>query len=455
MADNPPDERLVYLSCRRIFEGDKSKLRKLNLIKQMILDNKDSVQDVIEQHNIDSVCNTARRLLKKHVFQSECKAKMRFPGLFDVSPREIAKRVAWEVDAPISETKILKGASGSRYELRSKQAGTTVERTKKLDKKAGTAIQSTKKEDEKAITSVQKTKDVDFPPKKVGKKAGISYRPSTQGDTKKYLHALYPVYIHYKAQHQLLVTVQAIMEEALYAFGETNIPEVLIKHSWDCPESAELNEWPKVFRAKRDLLPVLSPELEPQLDRILEQVSQLRHNAVHRVRMTAKGIEKLIKNAELFLDIIRDTPRLERIGAIRCALQSSVEDLQRNKDILETRTQDQFRLISDRRAELDRLEEAAVASMVREDAEYLRGAGQCLNDVLTQTKSLKTFPRQDRNRPKLIQRLVVALRNCATMSRWSQIQESWSATASLPATRILRSYLYIGSGLPSIWRRNA
>ncbi len=90
MAKNPPDERLVYLALKNVFKGPDVQLRIAKKIRKLIqkhLDDGDAeVRALVDEHNIDNVCNTAKALLQDKIFASTLKAKIRFPEVFEVSP---------------------------------------------------------------------------------------------------------------------------------------------------------------------------------------------------------------------------------------------------------------------------------------------------------------------------------------------------------------------------------
>jgi len=50
-------------------------------------------------------------------------------------------------------------------------------------------------------------------------------------------------------------------------------------------------------------------------------------------------------------------------------MQLTIGELNRNKDLLESKLNSKFKKIADERAELDRLEQLAVEEMLREDRE--------------------------------------------------------------------------------------
>jgi hypothetical protein len=103
MVKIPPDERLVYLACQHIFRGPNAQLRKQTKIKNLIQQNQLTIGGIIQEHDIDSVCQVAKGLLEEQIFESTLKAKMRFPELFDVSPTQSADREASEAEAARDE----------------------------------------------------------------------------------------------------------------------------------------------------------------------------------------------------------------------------------------------------------------------------------------------------------------------------------------------------------------
>ena len=106
MAKNPPDERLVYLALKHVFKGNGTKpQRKPKKIRKQIEDhiNDTELRALIEEHNIDNVCDTAKNLLDQEIFASTLKAKIRFPEVFEVSPAQSAERDMFEAEAARSE----------------------------------------------------------------------------------------------------------------------------------------------------------------------------------------------------------------------------------------------------------------------------------------------------------------------------------------------------------------
>lgn len=113
MTKNPPDERLVYLALKNIFKGPDARLRRHGKIRELIQKTQHNldVRDLIHEHNLENVCNVAKALLEKQIFESTLKAKIRFPEVFEISPAQSAERSASEAEAAKSEADAVRTAA--------------------------------------------------------------------------------------------------------------------------------------------------------------------------------------------------------------------------------------------------------------------------------------------------------------------------------------------------------
>ncbi|KAL4805711.1 hypothetical protein BDV18DRAFT_160600 [Aspergillus unguis] len=331
MMQSDPDERLVYLACQHIFRGSNSLIRKRKTVKSLIQQNQPALSDILQQYNIDRTCNVVKRLLEDEVFHSTLRAKIRFPEMFDVSPAQSAEREASEVEAARDEENAVR-------EIWKRES-------------SGKAT---------AQSQTQPTR---------GENKGFD-APETNTGTNNPASSLYPVYIHYKSQHIITTSLQKLVEEACFAYAQRQFPQLLVKNGWDCPEAVELTEWTK-------LLPLYSGEFVTRTniqDELFSSLRELRHSAVHRLRKTAGSVERLAKNTQLFLEALNDYDRSERVSNLRRELNKAIDELKRNKDLLEGRYLSELKEIQARRAALDTWERDAKNVMVDSDL-------QCLNDI--------------------------------------------------------------------------
>lgn len=195
--------------------------------------------------------------------------------------------------------------------------------------------------------------------------------------------SLYPAYLPYPSQHRLFKKVQAILEDACYDFGRKTMGAVLDQRGWDSPECVELNVWCHAFRCNMHLFdPSRTELLGKPLPDFLGTTAQLRHTAVHRLRLSAKKVEELMVNAEGFATLLENDTCIHAVSRLRRETTLAFAELARNKDLLECRLTEQLKDIANRRAELDRLERQAIESMLKENKDYERLAGAALEDAM-------------------------------------------------------------------------
>lgn len=209
-----------------------------------------------------------------------------------------------------------------------------------------------------------------------------------------HIPSLFPMYLPFAAGHRILVKTQATLEAACFRFASQAIPEVLTRHGWDCPEATELNVILRQLLKHDSSLKRLkastssSPDPSQSLNSLCSSVIHLRHATVHRSRMTAKVLERLLTDAEDLAGRLDDGAATAALSRSRREVQRTVVEMENNKSMLETRLRGTLEEIAARRAELDRMEREAVASMVQADAEYQSFMGDWLEDILSQDVSL-------------------------------------------------------------------
>lgn len=196
--------------------------------------------------------------------------------------------------------------------------------------------------------------------------------------------SLYPVYLPLPAQHKLLVTVQQALERACYSFAVTSLPELIAEHEeWDCAEAVELNIWARILAARLNIFAQADvDEAGKPLDQLFDSIAQLRHTAVHRLRVSATRLDTFLTDAGSLATLLHDERCKQQVSRLRHDMYLVVEDIKRNKDLLESQLAAKMRQIAAQRMELDRLEHSVTTDMLREDHEYLQYAGTMLTQAI-------------------------------------------------------------------------
>jgi hypothetical protein len=99
--------RRVYLACRAIFTGTNAELRKQKKIRSLVDRHKSSLSHVIRDLGVNNVVEILKGMLEDRVFQSEVRAKVYFPELFQSSPARDVQRAVSEIDAARSTAEAL------------------------------------------------------------------------------------------------------------------------------------------------------------------------------------------------------------------------------------------------------------------------------------------------------------------------------------------------------------
>ncbi|KEY74669.1 hypothetical protein S7711_09896 [Stachybotrys chartarum IBT 7711] len=338
----PPDERVIYLAFKNVFKGQEAAIRNTKPIRKLIQKHQgqNAVADLVREHNIDVLCTATQVLLSQEIFSSTLKAKLRFPELFEPSPNQSAEKEASEAEAARHEADAIEQVVQSQHEIAEPPP-------------------------EKPPPSTLKEKDLGHP--STDASAGI---PS-----------LFPTYLPFPIQHKLLVHLQNLLERACYEFGVHAMSSTLRDRQWNCAESVELNRWTdEVF--KRKCILANAGHTGVSLDEVLRSVANIRHTAVHRLRVSAKAIQQFLLDAETLATLLRNHVYIENIGKLRRETQTIIEELEQNKHFLRSRLDETLQRIASQRAELELMEEMAIAKMKKEDDEYQTLAGRSLEEAI-------------------------------------------------------------------------
>jgi hypothetical protein len=107
MAYSSADGRRVFLAYRTVFTGPHAQIRKSKKVREVIEQHRGSFQPLVRDFGLDKVVDIVKALLDQRVFESELKAKIAFPELFQTSPARDVQRNESENDAARSAAEAL------------------------------------------------------------------------------------------------------------------------------------------------------------------------------------------------------------------------------------------------------------------------------------------------------------------------------------------------------------
>ncbi|ROV98779.1 hypothetical protein VMCG_06789 [Cytospora schulzeri] len=366
------DDRLVYTTFNDIFKGQDAYMRKRKSVQRLVEQHRKraGVAQLINKYGLGPLVDKVRCLLTEGIFESTLCAKKKFPELFEVSSAQSAERAASEAAAAAQQAQTLEEAAEEALEYDVGSCG--------------------------GDSGIDNESPVESPVSKPPKREVPAPTPARPENptTAIQVPSLFPMYLPFATGHRILVRTQLILETACFRFASETIPEVCAQRSWDCPEATELNVivW-QLLKQKASLHKLQAAATAtaaaggaaPQgLMMLANSMVRLRHATVHRGRLTAKVLEKLLVDAEALAARLNDKEATAALARTRRGVQENVVEMENNKSMLETSLRRTLDDIAAQRAELDRLEKAAVVDVLRADAEYQGFIGMHLEQSLEQ-----------------------------------------------------------------------
>lgn len=120
-------------------------------------------------------------------------------------------------------------------------------------------------------------------------------------------------------QHQVLTSAQNTLESACYRFAKNNYPSILTRNKWRCPEAGELTAWTKeLIRAfEADPEPATKVLYSPtKFPKLLRDLAELRHTAVHRLVVSGEKLLGLLENAFNAVKMLKDNKAINDIALL-------------------------------------------------------------------------------------------------------------------------------------------
>ncbi|CAN9145654.1 unnamed protein product [Alternaria alternata] len=329
-------EKLVYTSLREVFVGEDAQVRQPAAIREVIEKHRMKpgvINLLIKGYTVKRIGKIAKVLLEAGVFESDAKAKLRFlDGLENLStqnnqPTTSEPNIATSDAAPAQHIGVY-----SPDELLSIRA----------------QLETQNKEEKTKAESQKQSLDI--------------------------------VYLPLSHQHRVLVTVQYVLEKVCFAFAQKFLGGILQREGWDCAEAVELNRWPKVLLTyqKECHLNDLN-DLDKPLPTLLNSIVQLRHDAVHRARLSSSKLLQHLTDAVLLARLLQDDVCAESILTIRKKCQHAIEHLVRDKQVLDAKLAKIRFDFAVKRAELERQEADLLKATEKEHKELTASVSESLD----------------------------------------------------------------------------
>lgn len=185
-----------------------------------------------------------------------------------------------------------------------------------------------------------------------------------------------------RTHHLLLTKLQDILERACFRFAQKNMPGLLLSKQWDCSEAVELHTWTYVFGRRLNHFTQRQSKIDKPLPVLLESMTEIRHAAVHRRRLTVVKLEAIIADAESFAQMLDDPESLHSIAVLRPSTAWAIKEVERNKAVLGSKLEEKLREVAARQAEVDAFKEKSMLEITAEDEAFKSVLGSGVEEAL-------------------------------------------------------------------------
>jgi hypothetical protein len=244
---------------------------------------------------------------------------------------------------------------------------------------------------------------------------------------------------------KVFVYSQNLLELACYEYGKRTMPDTMRRKVRDRAEAVELNLWIEELKRSQHSFPG-SERVKPPFSELFVSIANIRPTAVHRLRVSAKGIEQSLLEAENFAVLLGDENCTDKVRKLRQHAVATIEELQQNQQFLRSKLSDTLRDIEAQRAELKRLETLALAEMEEQNAEYNMSASTSIGQAVACVgASFSTAPETGRASPasKVTLTTMATWRRSKTMTGRRRCR-TWKNERNRKANTIavIKSYLW-------------
>lgn len=386
-------ERRVYLACRPIFSRETALVRKKKKIRELVEKHRTSLGPLVPEFGVEGLATILKTLLDARIFGSDLRAKQEFPELFpspsvrDVQRAESEDHAVQSVAEAIEEIESLDQTGNTTEDENEGQP------SQRPDRHVAETLDDTESLDQSRDRSGHQN-DGEHPERLLGLEESVAGKKVPQHQQHLFsslvqpvsddVPSLYPSYIPYIAQHTILTTVQRILEECCFDFVKRWKPSILQNNGWDCAEAGELTKWTRIISKHSGKLPADAFTLRDgsSLNGVLFSTHKLRHSAVHRLRITARGVNQLIESARSLTEALQDPLRTAQLEELSLDVDSKIKAMELNKNVLEDEFVRQLQEIDEQRKALARKEKRLRADVRTEDLAHTVLVGSLLEETI-------------------------------------------------------------------------
>ncbi|KAH7460555.1 hypothetical protein FOMA001_g19549 [Fusarium oxysporum f. sp. matthiolae] len=184
----------------------------------------------------------------------------------------------------------------------------------------------------------------------------------------------------FSSPYRLMAYLQQVLEEACFACGRKNWPELLRKHNWDCVEAVSLATWVKEFEHLQHTF-----DTRPSRG-LLQSVAEVQTIAVERRPINWPRMKRFFDDAVELTEILNAKEYGEIILQIRLDIGKTIEGLSRDEEEAQIQEEKKLQWIAEERRKLDEREAEVRKVKEKSTREFRKSAESEVKRVLEEAK---------------------------------------------------------------------
>ncbi|KAF5255481.1 hypothetical protein FOXYS1_14109, partial [Fusarium oxysporum] len=151
----------------------------------------------------------------------------------------------------------------------------------------------------------------------------------------------------FSSPYRLTAYLQQVLEQACFAYGRKNWPELLRKNNWDCVEAVSLTTWVKELEDTLDTQPSRG---------LLQSIAEVQAIAVERRPVDWPMMKKFFDDAVELTEILNVKEYGEIIVQIQLDIGKTMKSLSRDEEEAQSQEEKKLQWIAEERRKLDERE---------------------------------------------------------------------------------------------------
>lgn len=155
---------------------------------------------------------------------------------------------------------------------------------------------------------------------------------------------------------------------------------MLQKRGWDCAAACELTKWLHIVREHVKHLPngYTAVEGRASLYHVIQNVSKLRHAAVHRLHLTPQEFLDQIQSAHMLTEVLHDDKTLKKLQDLYVNVDTQSKRMEGSAKVMEQRMCSTLTEIRRQKSILEAREKELLSYCELKKIEITNAAGQAL-----------------------------------------------------------------------------